>query len=168
MSTTTTPFASVDEAIEEVRAGRMVVVCDSEDRENEGDLVMAAQFATPEAVNFMATHARGWICLALTEERCEQLGLQLMVRRNESSHSTAFTDSIEARTGVTTGISAADRSRTIMVAIDPNSGSSGVSTISTRRFTSVRMERASPVPTSADTTTSAVAEATKASTTSST
>jgi len=117
------PFSSVEEAIDEIRAGRMVVVCDSEDRENEGDLIMAAQFATPEAVNFMAKHARGLICLALTEERCEQLGLQLMVRRNESSHSTAFTDSIEARTGVTTGISAADRSRTIMVAIDPNSGS---------------------------------------------
>ncbi len=121
MSTTALPFASVDEAIDEIRSGRMVVVCDSEDRENEGDLIMAAQFATPEAVNFMAKHARGLICLALTEERCEQLGLQLMVRRNESPNRTAFTDSIEARTGVTTGISAADRSRTIMVAIDPNS-----------------------------------------------
>jgi 3,4-dihydroxy 2-butanone 4-phosphate synthase/GTP cyclohydrolase II len=122
VSTQTTPFASVEEAIEEIRAGRMVIVCDSEDRENEGDLVMAAQFATPEAVNFMATHARGWICLALTEERCEQLGLQLMARRNEVTHGTAFTETIEAREGVTTGISAADRSRTIMVAIDPNSG----------------------------------------------
>ena len=122
MSTTALPFASVEDAIDEIRSGRMVVVCDSEDRENEGDLIMAAQFATPEAVNFMAKHARGLICLALTEERCEQLGLQLMVRRNESPNRTAFTDSIEARTGVTTGISAADRSRTIMVAIDPNSG----------------------------------------------
>ena len=84
VSTTATPFASVEEAIDEIRAGRMVVVCDSEDRENEGDLIIAAQFATPEAINFMATHARGLICLALTEERCEQLGLQLMVRRNES------------------------------------------------------------------------------------
>ncbi len=119
---TTSPFTSVERAIEEIRAGRMVVVCDSEDRENEGDLVMAAQFATPEAVNFMATYARGLICLALTEERCEQLGLTLAARRNETPHGTAFTDSIEARDGVTTGISASDRSRTIMVAIDPNSG----------------------------------------------
>ncbi len=119
---TTSPFTTVDHAIEEIRAGRMVIVCDSEDRENEGDLVMAAQFATPEAVNFMATNARGLICLALTEERCEQLGLTLAVRRNEAPHGTAFTDSIEAREGVTTGISAPDRSRTIMVAIDPNTG----------------------------------------------
>ena len=116
------PFTTVEQAIEEVRAGRMVVVCDSEDRENEGDLVMAAQFATPDAVNFMAMKARGLICLALTEERCEQLGLTLAARRNETPHGTAFTDSIEAREGVTTGISASDRSRTIMVAIDPNSG----------------------------------------------
>ena len=119
MSTQSVPFASIDEAIDEIRAGRMVVVCDSEDRENEGDLVMAAQFATPEAVNFMATHARGLICLALTEERIEQLGLRMMVRNNETAHGTAFTETIEARDGVTTGISAPDRSRTIMVAIDP-------------------------------------------------
>lgn len=118
MSSTTRPFASIAEAIEEIRAGRMVVVCDSEDRENEGDLIMAAQFATPEAVNFMATHGRGLICLALTGDRCEQLGLQVMVRRNEAPHGTHFTESIEAREGVTTGISAPDRSRTIMVAID--------------------------------------------------
>jgi 3,4-dihydroxy 2-butanone 4-phosphate synthase/GTP cyclohydrolase II len=117
----TMPFATAEEAIEEVRAGRMVVVCDSEERENEGDLVMAAQFATPEAVNFMATHGRGLICLALTEERCEQLGLRTMVRHNESPHGTAFMESIEAREGVTTGISAPDRSHTIMVAIDPAS-----------------------------------------------
>ena len=119
---TTSPFTTVEHAIEEIRAGRMVVVCDSEDRENEGDLVMAAQFATPDAVNFMAMKARGLICLALTEERCEQLGLTLAARRNETPHGTAFTDSIEAREGVTTGISASDRSRTIMVAIDPNTG----------------------------------------------
>ena len=122
MTTSTLPFATVEEAIEEVRAGRMVVVCDSEERENEGDLVLAAQFATPEAVNFMARHGRGLICLALTEERCEQLGLLPMVRRNESAHGTAFTAAIEAREGITTGISAPDRSRTIMVAIDPNAG----------------------------------------------
>ncbi len=119
---TTSPFTTVERAIDEIRSGRMVVVCDSEDRENEGDLIMAAQFATPEAVNFMATNARGLICLALTEERCEQLGLALTARRNETRHATAFMDSIEAREGVTTGISAADRSRTIMVGIDPTSG----------------------------------------------
>jgi 3,4-dihydroxy 2-butanone 4-phosphate synthase/GTP cyclohydrolase II len=118
----TSPFTTIEHAIEEIRAGRMVVVCDSEDRENEGDLVMAAQFATPDAVNFMAMKARGLICLALTEERCEQLGLTLAARRNETPHGTAFTDSIEAREGVTTGISASDRSRTIMVAIDPSAG----------------------------------------------
>ncbi len=121
--TTTSPFTTIDRAIDEIRAGRMVIVCDSEDRENEGDLVMAAQFATPEAINFMATYARGLICLSLTEERCEALGLTLAVRRNETPYGTAFTDSIEARDGVTTGISAADRSRTIMVAIDPESTS---------------------------------------------
>lgn len=121
-SQTPTQFSTVEEAIEDIRAGRMVVVCDSEDRENEGDLVMAAQFATPAAINFMATHGRGLICLALTEERTEQLGLLPMVRRNEAPHNTAFTETIEARDGVTTGISAPDRSRTIMVAIDPDSG----------------------------------------------
>lgn len=119
MTTQSVPFASIEEAIDDIRAGRMVVVCDSEDRENEGDLVMAAQFATPTAVNFMATHARGLICLALSDERVEELGLRMMVKRNETSHGTAFTESIEAREGVTTGISAPDRSRTIMVAIDP-------------------------------------------------
>jgi len=114
-------FAPVEEAIEEIRRGRMVVVCDDEDRENEGDLVMAAQFVTPEAINFMAKEARGLICLALTPERCEQLGLDLMAAKNESPFETAFTVSIEAREGVTTGISAADRARTIQVAIDPKS-----------------------------------------------
>ncbi|MCB0882850.1 MAG: bifunctional 3,4-dihydroxy-2-butanone-4-phosphate synthase/GTP cyclohydrolase II [Thermoleophilia bacterium] len=112
----------MEQAIEDIRSGRMVVVVDSEDRENEGDLVMAAQFATPDAVNFMAKHARGLICLALTEERCEQLGLMAMVRRNDAQFQTAFTETIEAREGVTTGISAPDRSHTIMVAIDPESG----------------------------------------------
>src|SRR5688500_4508442 len=116
---TKSAFATVEEAIEDIRAGRMVVVCDDEDRENEGDLTLAAQFATPEAINFMATHARGLICLALTPERCDELGLDLMAAKNESPFETAFTVSIEAREGVTTGISAADRARTIQVAIDP-------------------------------------------------
>jgi 3,4-dihydroxy 2-butanone 4-phosphate synthase/GTP cyclohydrolase II len=99
----------------------MVVVCDGEERENEGDLVMAAQFATPEAVNFMAKEARGLICLALTPERCEQLGLKLMTAKNEAPLETAFTVTIEAASGVTTGISAHDRAHTIQVAIDPHS-----------------------------------------------
>ena len=89
----------------------MVVVVDSEDRENEGDLVIAGQFATPDAVNFMITHGRGLVCLALTEERCEHLGLMQQVKRNEAPLGTAFTESIEAREGITTGISAPDRSR---------------------------------------------------------
>ena len=100
----------------------MVVVCDGEDRENEGDLVMAAQFATPEAVNFMAKEARGLICLALTAERCEKLGLKLMAAKNEAPLQTAFTVTIEAAGGVSTGISAHDRAHTIQVAIDPSSG----------------------------------------------
>lgn len=123
-STQARPFATIEQAIEAIRAGHMIVVVDSEDRENEGDIIMAAQFATPEAINFMATHARGLICLALTDERCEQLGLTMMVRRNDAPLGTAFLESIEAREGVTTGISAPDRARTIMVAIDPNSGAS--------------------------------------------
>src|SRR5436189_1943970 len=117
-----TPFATVEEAIEEIRAGRPVVVCDDEDRENEGDLTIAAQFATPDAINFMATHGRGLVCLCLTEERCEELGLRQMTDRNETPFGTAFTISIEAREGVTTGISAPDRARTIQVAIDPSKG----------------------------------------------
>jgi 3,4-dihydroxy 2-butanone 4-phosphate synthase/GTP cyclohydrolase II len=115
------PFSSIEDAIEEIRAGRMVVVCDDEDRENEGDLTLAAQFATPEAINFMAKEGRGLICLALTPQRCDDLGLDLMAAKNESPFETAFTVSIEARNGVTTGISAADRARTIQVAIDPSS-----------------------------------------------
>jgi 3,4-dihydroxy 2-butanone 4-phosphate synthase / GTP cyclohydrolase II len=114
-------FATVEEAIEEVKAGRMVVVVDDEDRENEGDLTMAAQFITPEAVNFMALHGRGLICLSITPERAEMLRLHPMTRTNQSRFGTAFTVSIEAREGVTTGISAADRARTIQVAIDPES-----------------------------------------------
>ncbi|MDQ3934271.1 MAG: bifunctional 3,4-dihydroxy-2-butanone-4-phosphate synthase/GTP cyclohydrolase II [Actinomycetota bacterium] len=99
----------------------MVVVCDAEDRENEGDLTLAAQFATPDAINFMAKEARGLICLALTPERCDELGLDLMAAKNESPYETAFTVSVEAREGVTTGISAHDRAHTIQVAIDPRS-----------------------------------------------
>ena len=114
-----TAFATIEEAIEEIRAGRMVVVCDDEDRENEGDLTLAAQFATPEAINFMAKEGRGLICLALTPQRCDELGLDLMAAKNESPFETPFTVTIEARDGVTTGISAADRARTIQVAIDP-------------------------------------------------
>jgi 3,4-dihydroxy 2-butanone 4-phosphate synthase/GTP cyclohydrolase II len=113
-------FSRIEDAIEEVRRGHMVVVCDGEDRENEGDLVLAAQFATPEAINFMAKEARGLICLALTPERCDELGLDLMAAKNEAPLQTAFTVSIEAAEGVTTGISAHDRARTIQVAIDPH------------------------------------------------
>jgi 3,4-dihydroxy 2-butanone 4-phosphate synthase/GTP cyclohydrolase II len=119
-----TPFSSIEDALEDVRAGKMVVVCDAEDRENEGDLTIAAQFAGPEAVNFMATHGRGLICLALTAERCEHLGLGPMVEQNEAPFQTAFTVSIEARDGVDTGISVHDRARTIEVAIDPRAGAS--------------------------------------------
>jgi len=113
------PFSTIEEAIEDIREGRMVVVCDAEDRENEGDLTLAAQFATPEAINFMAKHGRGLICLALPPERCDELGLDLMAAKNESPFQTAFTVSIEAREGITTGISAHDRAHTIQVAIDP-------------------------------------------------
>jgi 3,4-dihydroxy 2-butanone 4-phosphate synthase / GTP cyclohydrolase II len=115
-------FASVEEGIEEIRAGRMVVVVDAADRENEGDLTIAAQFATPEAIAFMAKEGRGLICLCLTGERCDELGLRQMTDRNETPYGTAFTVSIEAREGISTGISAHDRARTIQVAIDPSRG----------------------------------------------
>jgi 3,4-dihydroxy 2-butanone 4-phosphate synthase/GTP cyclohydrolase II len=115
------PFSTIEEALEDIRAGKMVVVCDAEDRENEGDLTLAAQFCTPDAINFMAKEGRGLICLALTPERCDELGLDLMAAKNESPYETAFTVSIEAREGVTTGISAHDRAQTIQVAIDPRS-----------------------------------------------
>jgi 3,4-dihydroxy 2-butanone 4-phosphate synthase/GTP cyclohydrolase II len=114
-------FATIEEAIEDIRQGKIVVVVDAADRENEGDLTIAAQFATPEAVNFMTKAGRGLICLCLTEERCDELGLRQMTERNETPYGTAFTVSVEAREGVTTGISAPDRSRTIQVAIDPRS-----------------------------------------------
>jgi 3,4-dihydroxy 2-butanone 4-phosphate synthase/GTP cyclohydrolase II len=112
-------LSSAEELIEEARNGRMFVLADDEDRENEGDLIIPAQFATPAAVNFMARHARGLICLALTQHRVEQLGLPLMSQSNGTRHSTAFTISVEARDGVTTGISAHDRAHTIAVAINP-------------------------------------------------
>ncbi len=112
-------FATIEEAIEDIRQGKFVVVVDAADRENEGDLTIAAQFATPEAVNFMTKEGRGLICLCLTQERCDELGLRQMTERNETPYGTAFTVSVEAREGVTTGISAPDRSRTIQVAIDP-------------------------------------------------
>src|SRR5512147_2355088 len=114
------PFVSIPEAIEEIRAGRMLVVVDDEDRENEGDLTVAAEKITPEIVNFMATHGRGLICLALTPERCDELHLHPMTPHNTSRFGTAFCESIEAREGVTTGISAADRALTIQVAVAPN------------------------------------------------
>jgi 3,4-dihydroxy 2-butanone 4-phosphate synthase/GTP cyclohydrolase II len=119
---TETPFATIEQALEDVRQGKFIVVVDAADRENEGDLTIAAQFATPEAVNFMATHGRGLICLCLTDERCDELALEQMTDRNETPFGTAFTVSIEAREGVSTGISAQDRARTIQVAIDPSKG----------------------------------------------
>jgi 3,4-dihydroxy 2-butanone 4-phosphate synthase/GTP cyclohydrolase II len=112
----------IEEIIEEARNGRMFILVDDEDRENEGDLVIPAQMATPDAINFMATHGRGLICLTLTKARTDVLGLELMSRNNGTRHETAFTVSIEAREGVTTGISAGDRARTVAVAIDSNKG----------------------------------------------
>jgi len=113
-------IARVEKALDELRRGRMVILVDDADRENEGDLVLAAQFVSPEAINFMAKHARGLICLSLTEHQVKQLGLTMMVNENESTYTTAFTVSIEAARGVTTGISAHDRATTIRAAIDPN------------------------------------------------
>src|ERR1700681_274930 len=112
-------FASIPEAIEEIRAGRMLVVVDDEDRENEGDLTMAGQFVTPEAINFMALHGRGLICLALAPERCDELHLPLISPMNTSRFGTAFCESVDASEGVSTGISAADRALTIRVAMRP-------------------------------------------------
>ncbi|HEX3561115.1 MAG TPA: 3,4-dihydroxy-2-butanone-4-phosphate synthase [Pyrinomonadaceae bacterium] len=113
------PFASIEEAAAELREGRMIIIVDDEDRENEGDLVCAAEKVTPEVVNFMATHARGLVCMPLTEERCDELHLTMQVADNTSFLGTAFTVSIEARKGVTTGISASDRATTILTAVDP-------------------------------------------------
>jgi 3,4-dihydroxy 2-butanone 4-phosphate synthase / GTP cyclohydrolase II len=119
-------LSPIEDIIEDAKNGRMFILVDDEDRENEGDLVIPAQSATPEAINFMAKHGRGLICLAMTQERVSELGLNLMSRENSSRHQTAFTVSIEAREGVTTGISAADRARTIQVAIDPGSNASDI------------------------------------------
>src|SRR5437764_4468819 len=113
------PFCSIETAIEEIRAGRMVVVVDDEDRENEGDLTLAAEMVNADAINFMAKHGRGLICLALTEERLDYLRIGPMSAENTSQYGTAFCESIDAREGVTTGISAYDRTRTIRVAVDP-------------------------------------------------
>src|SRR5438445_7844197 len=119
-------MSNTKEIVEELRAGRMVILVDEEDRENEGDLVLAAEFVTPEAINFMAKFGRGLICLTLTEERCDQLNLAMMTSRNGTSYGTNFTVSIEAAEGVTTGISAADRARTIQVAVDKNATASDI------------------------------------------
>ncbi|MGC1829458.1 MAG: 3,4-dihydroxy-2-butanone-4-phosphate synthase [Candidatus Acidiferrales bacterium] len=120
MSSERTPFAGVEEAIEEIREGRMVVLVDDEDRENEGDLTMAAEKVTPEAINFMARYGRGLICLAMTEERCEALGLAPISPRNTSAYGTAFCEPVDARRGTTTGTSASDRATTILAATDPD------------------------------------------------
>ena len=119
-------LSSIDEIIEDAREGRMFVLVDDQDRENEGDLVIPAQMATPEAINFMATHGRGLICLSLTQERVDELGLTPMDRRNTSRFDTAFMVSIEAKEGVTTGISAPDRAHTIQIAIDPTHGAADI------------------------------------------
>ncbi|TYB80994.1 3,4-dihydroxy-2-butanone-4-phosphate synthase [Maritimibacter fusiformis] len=121
-------ISPIEEIIEEARNGRMFILVDHEDRENEGDLVIPAQMATPEAINFMATNGRGLICLSLTGERIDALGLPLMASQNASRHETAFTVSIEAREGVTTGISAHDRARTVAVATDPTKGAADIAT----------------------------------------
>ncbi|MFA7384351.1 MAG: 3,4-dihydroxy-2-butanone-4-phosphate synthase, partial [Desulfurivibrionaceae bacterium] len=118
--------SSIEEVIDEIRAGKMIILVDDEDRENEGDLYMAAEKVTPEAINFMATHGRGLICLTLTPDHLEQLQIPMMVQNNKSPFETAFTVSIEASTGVTTGISAADRARTILVAADPKAKPSDI------------------------------------------
>ena len=119
-------ISPIEEIIEEARNGRIFILVDDEGRENEGDLVVPAQMATPDAINFMAKHGRGLICLALNRERVETLGLQLMAHKNESRHETAFTVSIEARDGISTGISAPDRARTVAVAIDPSKGAGDI------------------------------------------
>ncbi|NRA62771.1 MAG: 3,4-dihydroxy-2-butanone-4-phosphate synthase, partial [Psychrobium sp.] len=117
---------TIEEIIEDIKLGKMVILMDDEDRENEGDLIIAADKITPQAINFMATHGRGLICLTLTKERCQRLNLPLMVDANKAQFSTNFTVAIEAATGVTTGISAADRSRTVEVAVAANAMASDI------------------------------------------
>jgi 3,4-dihydroxy 2-butanone 4-phosphate synthase/GTP cyclohydrolase II len=121
-------FATVEEALEDIADGRMVVVVDDEDRENEGDLVMAAEHVTPDAINFMTRQAGGWICLAMTPERCDELGLELMAAKNESAYETPFTVTIEAREGVTTGISVHDQAHTMRTAVDPSKSAADIVT----------------------------------------
>jgi 3,4-dihydroxy 2-butanone 4-phosphate synthase / GTP cyclohydrolase II len=120
MSERKPPFASVEEAVEDIRLGRMIVLVDDEDRENEGDLTMAADQVTPEAINFMTKYGRGLICLSLTEQRCDALDLRQISPRNTSAFGTPFCEPIDARRGTTTGISAADRATTILATTDPN------------------------------------------------
>ena len=119
-------FATIEEALEDIAAGKMIVVVDDEDRENEGDVVMAAEFVTADDINFMTRQAGGWICLTLTPDRCDELGLELMSLKNESAHETPFTVTIEAREGVTTGISTADQATTIRTAVDPGKGKADI------------------------------------------
>ena len=119
-------LSPIEEVIEDARNGKMFVLVDAEDRENEGDLVIPAQMATPETVNFMAKYGRGLICLSMNSDRAKQLNLELMSPNNQSRHQTAFTVSIEAREGITTGISAHDRAHTIAVAIDPTKGATDI------------------------------------------
>src|SRR6202045_4825007 len=119
MTDTRSHFATVEEAVEDIRNGRMIVLIDDEDRENEGDLTLAAEKITPDAINFMAKYGRGLICLTLTEQRCDELHLPLMSPVNTSVHGTAFTEAVDARVGITTGISASDRAITVLTAIDP-------------------------------------------------
>ncbi|MBU2960809.1 3,4-dihydroxy-2-butanone-4-phosphate synthase [Citreicella sp. C3M06] len=121
-------ISSIEEIIDDARNGRMFILVDHEDRENEGDIIIPAQWATPDAINFMATYGRGLICLSMTPERCDDLGLMMMSVNNSSRHETAFTISIEAREGITTGISAADRARTVAVAIDSSKGPADIAT----------------------------------------
>ena len=121
-------LSSIEDVIEDIKAGKMIILVDDEDRENEGDLVIAGDQVTPESINFMAKEGRGLVCLAMTKDRVDQLGLPLMAQRNSSRHQTAFTISIEAREGVTTGISAADRAQTVSVAIDPTKTSADIAT----------------------------------------
>src|SRR3984885_2502367 len=126
MITVRTAFATIEAAIEDIAEGKMIGVVDDEERENEGELVMAAQFVTPDAINFMTRQAGGWICLTLTPERCDELDLEMMTLKNESSHETPFTVTIEAREGVTTGIGVYDQAHTMQVAIDQTKGASDI------------------------------------------
>jgi len=126
MHTPEPPFSPIEDAIEDIRRGKMIIIVDAPDRENEGDLCMAAEFVTADDINFMATHARGLVCLTLTPERCDALGLQPMVAHNVTTYETAFTVTIEAKEGISTGISAADRAHTCRVAVDPEKGADDI------------------------------------------